>query len=180
MQSDSNVREMSDITRSVTEEISRQCQCLYSVGLITRRLLFCDNDRNQLVYQAELLPTANVTSEDARSLTQGWVHTQPSVLINNQTFKLDSSCPVVVKTLGETTCEYYESTTESESKSSTVMIASSSSPSIYELASIVGVGLILLILVTVVICLVVYFVKRRSRKYGVTKHKDGYVLHLFC
>ena len=129
---------------------------------------------------AELLPTANITSEDARSLTQRWVHTQPSILINSQIYDLDSSCPVVVITFGKTTCEYYESTTESESESSTVMIASSRSPSVYELASIIGVGLILLILVTVVICLAVYFVKRKSRKYSVTKHRDRYVLHQLC
>ena len=138
MQPDGNIQEMSDIIRSVAEEISRQCHCLYSVNFITSGILFCDDDRNQLAYQAELLPTANITSEDARSLTQRWVHTQPSILINSQIYELDSSCPVVVITFGKTTCEYYESTTESESESSTVMIASSQSPSVYELASIIN------------------------------------------
>ena len=180
MQSESNdAEEILNITRSVIEVISRQCQCLYSVSLVIGGILFCDDNRNQLIYQAKFLPMVNLSSEDARSLTQNWVHTQPSIVINSQPYKLDPSCPVVVKMFGKTTCEHYESTTESESESSTVMIASSRSPSVYELASIVGVGLILLILVTVVIVLcVVVFIKRKSRKYGVTKHRDGYVLHL--
>ena len=39
------------------------------------------------------------------------------------------------------------------------------SPSAFELASIAGVGIILLLLTIVVICIVTYFVLRRKRKY---------------
>ena len=39
------------------------------------------------------------------------------------------------------------------------------SPSVFELASIAGVGIILLLLTIAVICVVTYFLLRRKRKY---------------
>ena len=166
-QTESSMSKLSDILSSITEEISTRCHCPYTVGSIIAGQLFCDVDRNQLLYQAQLLKSLNTSSEDIRSFAQDWVLSQPSVVINGTSFKLDSTCPVEVKTFGVTSCTSLSSTTESATESSTSQ--RSRSPSVYELASIVGVGLILLLLTVVVIALITYCVTRKSRKYSVTK-----------
>ena len=94
-------------------------------------------------------------------------------MINGQSYNLDSSCSVVVNTLGETACTSTPlSTTESASVPSTAVTSNESrSPTIYELVSVVGVGLVLFLVTITLICLIAFFIRRKSRKYAVTKHR---------
>ena len=55
--------------------------------------------------------------------------------------------------------------TTSESLTETGTVSLDNSPSVFELASVVGVGLVLLLLTIVVICLVTYFVLKKKRNY---------------
>ena len=85
-----------------------------------------------------------------------WVFsdTEPSIVIDSHLCKLDSSCSVIVQTLGNSTCIDHSSTIE----------ATRQTPSSFEPATIAGIALILVIIVIIVIFLAYYFGIRRSRK----------------
>lgn len=149
---------MSDIVNAITERISGQCHCSYTARFIIDSQLFCDD--NKLIYQAEFLGTSRITSNDIRSLTQEWVFSQPLLAINSQLYNLDTSCSVVVETPGRSSCDAFPPTTASTS----LPEATLRSPSAFELAAVAGVAVILFVLGTVVVCLVVFFIVKRSKK----------------
>ena len=152
------MRKMSDIASAIVEQISESCQCSYRSSLIIDSQLFCDDDQNKLIYQAQFLKFDRRNPNEIRGLLQDWVLTKPFVLISNKPYKFDSSCSVIVQTLGNSTC------IPSSTTGSTTVDATSYTPSSFELATIAVVGLILLLIILVVTSLTVYFVAKRSKK----------------
>ena len=153
----------SAITADVTEQLSERCRCSYTGSHIVGSQLFCDN--NKLIYQAEFLETSGKTLNQIRSLIREWVFSQPSISINNKPYELDSSCSVVVETPGISSCYALQPTTGS----TLIPEATPRPPSPFELAAVVGVGVILLLVSIVVIGLVTFFVRRSRRKYDLNR-----------
>lgn len=151
---------MSDIANAITKQISNRCQCTYRSNLIIDSQLFCDDDPNKLIYQAQSLKLESDgrTSDEIHTLIQDWVLTKPSILINSQSYKLDSSRSVIVQTLGNSTCVILSPTTGVSEPEAPY------TPSSFELATIAVVGLILLLILLVVVSLAVFFVAKRSKK----------------
>ena len=158
VQRENSARKKSDIANAITEQISNRCQCTYRSSLIIDSQLFCDDDPHKLIYQAQSLKLDERMSDEIRRLIQDWVLTEPSILINSQSYKLDSSCSVTVQTLGNSTCVILSPTpgvSEPEAPHT---------PSSFELAIIAAIGLILLLILLVVVSLIVFFVTKRSKK----------------
>lgn len=147
---------MTDIVNTITEQISQHCQCTYTSNLIINGQLFCDDDQNQLIYQAQFLKSSGKTPDEIRRLILYWVFTEPFILIDSQLYELDSSCSVIVQTLGNSTCVDPSSITVTIPKPE----ATPRIPSSFELATISGVA----VLIIIVISLIVYIGVRRSRK----------------
>ena len=165
IQRENSTGKMSDIANSVTEQIVQKCQCHYVSSFIVDGQLLCDAAKNELSYQAQFLKTDRITSEKVRNLTQEWVLSRPLISLNGAHYQVDPSCSVVVETLGSISCDalFLPTTGSPEPDSATY---TPYAPSPFELASIIGVGVIIVLLTIVVICLVTFFVvRRRSRNY---------------
>ena len=156
-QGETATRITSDIVNTIIKQITQRCQCTYTSSLIINSQLFCDNDKNQLIYQAKLLKSSGKPPTEIRRIIHDWVFsdTEPSIVIDSHLCKLDSSCSVIVQTLGNSTCIDHSSTIE----------ATRQTPSSFEPATtIAGIALILVVIVIIVIFLAYYIGIRRSRK----------------
>lgn len=169
-QNENRADKMSDIANAMAEAISNLCQCIYTESFIFDGQLFCDDNRNEIVYQAQFTGTVINTSEDIRNLTQEWVFLNPFLSINGQPYKLDSSCSVIVEVLGQSTCDSILPTTDYTSfPEATLRTAPVASP--FELAAVVGVGIVVLLLVLLVIGLIAFVIARKTRKkYDVNRY----------
>jgi hypothetical protein len=115
------------------------------------------------MYQAQFLKSSGKSPNEIRRLILDWVSTEPFIFIDSQSYELDSSCSVIVQTLGNSTCIDPSSTTRSTTIPEPE--ANPHTPISLELATSAGVAFILLlVIIVIVISLTVYIGVRRSRK----------------
>ena len=119
------------------------CQCQFSSSYITDSQMFC-TVKDAVIYQAQLLPTDNKTAFEIRNTTQLWILSKPVLVIEQRPYQVDPYCSVVVKELGTTTCDTTEALSTSRPAVSTI-----------ELVSVIGTGVMLILVITLIIILVV-------------------------
>ena len=150
LQGENAVRKISDIARFISQQIAQLCQCQYSDSFIVDGQLFCTT-KNNVIYQAKLLSTDGKTALEIRNITQLWLLSKPIIAIEEKFYQLDPFCSAVVKEFGVTSCDTVSSTESlSEPPSSFTTI---------ELASVIGVGVMLLlttVLIVALVCCCVY------------------------
>ena len=99
---------MSAIAQLIAQQIMQGCQCQYLARFIVSGQLFCAS-KNSVIYQAQLIPTDNKTALEVHNITQQWVLSGPAITINSLSYKVDSSCSIVVNKLGVFSCHVSES-----------------------------------------------------------------------
>ena len=125
------------IENIISQEIAHQCKCQYSFSFITDGHLFC-TIKNNVIYQAQFLPTDSKTALEIRNIIQDWVLSRPIIKIDGISYQLDPDCSIVAKELGVTSCD-----TEATSQST------------INVTSFVVAGCVSLILVIVVVIILV-------------------------
>ena len=98
-----------DIAEFVSQHIAQRCQCHYSSSFIADGRLFCTT-KNNIIYQAQLLPTDSKAALEIRNTTQLWVLSKPVIIIDGESYQLDFQCSVEIKELGMTFCDAVGST----------------------------------------------------------------------
>ena len=115
-----------------------------------------------IIYQAKYLPSDSKTALEIRNITHLWILTKPIITVDDQFYHVDPYCSIIVNELGVTSCG---------SSSSTEALLPSDKPSlglsVIELASISGVGAILMFVIVLVIFLVLCCVMKRSKSHNV-------------
>ena len=115
--------------------------------------------KNNVVYQAKFLPSVTNTALEIRNITQLWILTNPIIIIDEQVYEVDPYCPIIVNELGITSCGSTEALLPNEKPSLGL--------SVIELASISGVGAMLVLFIVLVIFLVLCCVMKKSKSHNV-------------
>ena len=107
---------------------------------------------NEVVYQAKFLPSYSRMALEICNTTHLWILTKPIIAIDEQFYQVDPYCSMIVNELGST------SHGSSPSTEATLFLGMS----VIELASITGVGTMLVLVIVLVIFLVSYCVYKRK------------------
>ena len=153
LQVKNSTSKITKIAHFIAQRIMQLCQCQYSGDYIIDGWLFCTS-KNDVIYQAQLLSTDGKTAQEIRNITQQWVLSRPAIVIDNISFQVDPNCSVVVKELGETSCNV-----ASESQPTNTQSVTSTNIAV----SIVVVGMVLLLCVGLITASLCYLHKRKSK-----------------
>ena len=96
---------VTDVARTISEQIDQMCNCEYSENFIDNGQFFCGSSKKEIIYQAQLLTTEGKTAEEIRNITQKWVLTKPFITINGLRHQLDPYCSVVIERIGDLSCD---------------------------------------------------------------------------
>ena len=113
---------------------------------------------NDVVYQAKFLPSYSKTALEIRNTTHIWILTKPIIAIDEQFYHVDPYCSIIVNELGNTSCGLSPST-EATLQNQKLFLGMS----VIELASITGVGAMLVLVIVLVIFLVLCCVYKRKK-----------------
>ena len=142
------------VAHVVAQQIALLCWCEYSGNFIGDGHLFCTT-KNDVIYQAKLLPTVKKTALEIRNITQRWALSRPTIMIDEKYYQIDPNCSVVVKEFGVTSCGTVglsESLSTSQPAISTI-----------ELVSVTGTGIMLLLVIVLIILLVCCAYRKKSK-----------------
>ena len=119
--------------------------------------------KNGVVHQAKFLPSDSKTALEIRNTTQLWILTKPIIAIDEQFYRVDPYCSVIVEELGVTSCD---------SNPTTETLLPDQNPSfgksIIELVSVIGAGVLLVLVIVMAVILVLCCVcRRKSKRYDV-------------
>ena len=95
---------------------------------------------------------------EIRNTTHLWILTKPIIVIDEQFYQVDPYCSIIVNQLGSTSCGSSPST-EATLQSQKLFLGMS----VIELASIIGVGAMLVLVIVLVIFLVSCCVYKRMK-----------------
>ena len=108
---------------------------------------------NEVVYQAKFLPSYSRMALEICNTTHLWILTKPIIAIDEQFYQVDPYCSIIVNELGSTLCGLSPST------EATLFLGMS----VIELASIIGVGAMLVLVIVLVIFLVSCCANKRKK-----------------
>ena len=112
---------------------------------------------DDVVYQAEFLPSVTKTALEIRNTTQLWILTKPIIAIDEEFYQVDPFCSIIVQELGTTSCD---------SNLSTEARLPDQNPSfgksVVELVAVIVAGVLLAVVIILTIILVVYCVCKRK------------------
>ena len=145
-----------DIAEFVSQHIAQRCQCQYPSSFIADGRLFCTTKDN-IIYQAQLLPTDSKTALEIRNTTQLWVLSKPVLMIDGEPYQLDFQCSVVIEELGVTLCDTVGSTEPLPASRSTITLT--------EMISVIGTGILLLLVIIIMIILGLCCLRRKKSKH---------------
>ena len=131
--------DIAEITRSIAHQIVQHCRCQYSSSFIVDYQLICTTNDHDIILQAELLPIDNKTTLEIYNVIQEWVLLNPIITINNNSYQVDSKCPIEVKELGVTSCS-------TQQQADNRLLAFTTS------AFVVVVGVLLIVLIILLPC----------------------------
>ena len=112
LQVENPIMKVSKIAQFIAQQIEQGCQSQYSANFIVNGQLFCAS-RNSAMYLAQLIPTDNKTALEIWNIVQQWVLSGPTITINGLSYKVDSSCSIVVNEVGVTSCNIIDTMSES-------------------------------------------------------------------
>lgn len=153
LQVKNSTSKMTKIAHFIAQRIVQLCQCQYSGDYIIDGRLFCAS-KNDVVYQAQLISTDGKTAQEIRNVTQQWVLSKPTIMIDNLSYQVDPNCSVIVKELGETSCN-----AASESHPTNIMQSIVNTSIV--VSSAIG-GMMVLLCIGLIIASLCYFHKRKS------------------
>ena len=105
MQGENSNEKAHEIALFVSNQVANICSCNYSWNFIDwRQTLFCSNISNKIIFQAILPPNDGKTSEMIRLIIQQWVLQKPVITVAGKSYQLDANCSVVIKEIGDTSC----------------------------------------------------------------------------
>ena len=150
------------ISQLIAHQVAQVCQCQYPNTFIVDSQLLCTT-KNGMVYQANFLPSDSKTALEIRNITQRWILSQPLILIDEQFYRVDPYCSIIVNELGMTSCD---------SNPSTEALSTNQKPSfggrVIELASTIGAGVLLVLVIVLVVILVACCAsKKKTKSYNV-------------
>ena len=125
------------------------CNCQYSEDFIDGGQFFCPSSRKQIIYQAILLKTSGKTAEEIRNTTQVWVLMKPVLTVSGKSYQLDPYCSVVIRDVGDTSCDVISHDAES-----------SNNEIIYGISG--GILLIVAVVIIFTLCIVIWMRARRT------------------
>ena len=119
---------------------------------------------NDVVYQAKFLPSYSKMALEIRNTTHLWILTKPIIVIDEQFYEVDPYCSIIVNELGSTSCGSSPST-EATLQNQKLFLGMS----LIELASITGVGAMLVFVIVLVIFLVscCIYKRKKAKSYNV-------------
>ena len=142
--------------------MAQLCQCRYSSRFIISSQLLCTT-KNNIVYQAKFLPSVSKTSLEIRNTTQLWILTKPLIAIDEEFYRVDPYCSIIIKELGMTSCDLNPSTEALLPDQN-----SSFGKGVVELVAVIVAGVLLAVVIILTISLVLRCVcRRKSKSYDV-------------
>ena len=108
--------------------------------------------RNDVIYQAQLLSITGKTAQEIHNVTEQWVLSQPSIVIDGVSYQVDPTCSTEVKELGVTSCNSASESDEGSAFNVTVVVS-----------VIIAVVVLLMILSGLIIASLYYLHKRNSK-----------------
>jgi hypothetical protein len=158
LQKQNPIGKTADIAQAIGEQIAQICNCDYTEHFIDNGQFFCGNSgkQNLIIYQARFLTTDEKTVEEIRNITQKWVLTKPFITIDGQRHQLDPFCSVVIREIGDLSCD---------PTVSTLLPAPSSRSGGHLVGYSVGIVLVLSTVAGIIITamLIVFYAVRRHR-----------------
>ena len=144
---------INEIANFIAQQIIQLCQCQYLGSYIIDGQLFCAS-KNDVIYQAQLLSITSKTAQEIHNITEQWVLSQPSIVIDGVSYQVDPSCSTEVKELGVTSCN---SASESD-------IIEGSAINIAIVVSVIIVVMVLLLILSGLIIASLYYLHKRNSK----------------
>ena len=142
---------INEIANFIAQQIIQLCQCQYLGSYIIDGQLFCAS-KNDVIYQAQLLSIIGKTAQEIHNVTEQWVLSQPSIVIDGASYQVDPSCSTEVKELGVTSCNSASESDEGSTINVTVVVS-----------VIIVVMVLLMILSWLIIASFCYLHKRKSK-----------------
>ena len=142
---------INEIANFIAQKIIQLCQCQYLGDYIIDGQLFCAS-KNDVIYQAQLLSITGKTVQEIHNVTEQWVLSQPSIMIDGVSYQVDPSCSTEVKELGVTSCNSASESNEGSAINVTVVVS-----------VIIAVVVLLMILSGLIIASLYYLHKRNSK-----------------
>ena len=148
------------MSQFIAQRLAQLCQCQYLSSSIVNSRLLC-TAKNDALYQAKLLPSDTKSALEIRNMTQQWILTKPIIAINEQFYRVDPYCSVIVKELGMSSCDSVPST---EALSLLPEQNASFGKDIIELVGVIVAGILLVVVITMAVILVLCCVCRKKSK----------------
>ena len=154
LQLENPVMTVSTVAQFIAQQIVQHCQCQYSANFIVNGQLFCASE-NSVVYQAQFTSTDDKTALEIHNITQQWVLSRPTIMINNLSYQIDPNCSTVVNKLGVTSCNIIVSDAQHDDNQLAVISV-----------SVILEGLMLLVCIGSIIISLYYLHRRKSKNHN--------------
>ena len=99
------VQKTDDITTTLVQGVIASCNCRLNSTFLFNAFLKCFADSPQHVtYRATLLSSSDLSTSKVLEYIEKWIHSTPSVIIQNLNLNLNSTCPTVIADFNSLEC----------------------------------------------------------------------------
>ena len=84
--------------------LRESCSCSIEVGHISEMSLSCPEKQEDVVFRARIYSTPEANRSVLISNLEEWVMTEPSVVIQNISLRVDPNCPVEIESFDDELC----------------------------------------------------------------------------
>ncbi|XP_064388227.1 sushi, von Willebrand factor type A, EGF and pentraxin domain-containing protein 1-like [Halichondria panicea] len=149
-----------DITATLVQGVTAICDCGFNSTFLSNAFLKCFADSPQHVtYRATLLSSSDLSTSKVLEYIEKWIHSTPSVIIQNLNLNLNATCPTVIADFNSLECSVQVPFSAMEN---TAVIV----------GSVIATSIIILVLI-VVFAVVVTTTKKHRTKNSITSGKKS-------
>ena len=150
-----------DITATLVQGVTAVCDCGFNSTFLSNAFLKCFADSPQHVtYRATLLSSSDLSTSEVLEYIEKWIHSTPSVIIQNLNLNLNATCPTVIADFNSLECSVQVPFSAMEN---TAVIV----------GSVIATSIIILVLI-VIFAVVVTTTKKHRTKNSITLGKKRY------
>ena len=153
---------LGQVYSSVFSSLQSQCQCQLDANNLISESLYCSEAVDEsTLYRAKLITVGNHTAFDVSGILTAWVDGgEAMITLNNNRYKIDTTCEVMVKSADEPEC-ITASPSASPSASASVDDSNSNNTLLYGVAG--SVALVIILIVLAVLLFLIWKRRRSSR-----------------
>lgn len=148
-------------SQQIALKIKRDCQCTIDAAYITSGRLACDpQETTHVIYRARLSSTPDVSNTGLISFVQQWISGgSASVTLEHVQLNADASCTVVIDSFDDPICPAPAVISEPPN------LPTANINNLYIIVTL-AVVIFAIVLIAAVVCGIVIYQRKFSRKYG--------------